>query len=285
MINAYYNGEFFNKKDVRIPLSDRAVFFGDAVYDAAIGRNGGVFMLDEHLRRFYDNCDSMDIKPYVTFVDLKSLILSIIKKTDYEENDYFVYFQASRNSVQRTHSYSDEAGSNLLITVTPISIPPAKKRLKLISYPDIRYELCDIKTVNLIPAVLASKYADCKGADEAVFIKDGNVTECAHSNIHILKDGILYTHPENGAILPGISKKHLLCVCNRLKITYVEKAFTAIEMQSAEQVLVTSSSKLCLLAESFDGTYYDNANNSLGDTLASTMREDYFKAMRKQSLN
>ena len=276
MINAYYNGEFSNRTDVRIPLSDRAIFFGDAVYDAAIGRNGGVFMLDEHLHRFYDNCDSMDIKPYVSSPDLKSLILSIVEQTDYAENDYFVYFQASRNSAQRTHSYSDDASSNLLITVTPISILPARKRLKLISYPDIRYELCDIKTVNLIPAVLASKYAECRGADEAVFVKNSNVTECAHSNIQILKGGILYTHPEDGAILPGIAKKHLLSVCDKLKVPYFEKAFTVTEMQSADQVLVTSSSKLCLLAESFDGTYYDNAKNTLGDTLASAMREDYF---------
>ena len=279
MFDAYYNGFFAKRDDIRIPLTDRSIFFGDAVYDAAIGRNGKIFMINEHLARLFRNAESLNIPIGMSIDELKDLLFKLVKLSDPCDSDYFLYIQLSRHSETRTHSYKDTNKSNLLITVNPITLFPSDKRLKLVSYPDIRYELCDIKTVNLIPTVIASKYADKKGADEAVFVRGGVVTECAHSNIHIIKDEILYTHPKNSFILPGIAREHLLSVCEKEGVKYREIAFTPEEMMNADQVLVTSSSKICLVAESFDGAYYGEKSKDLTLRILSRMRNDYYCEM------
>ena len=275
MVDAYYNGEFLKRENISIPLTDRAVFFGDGVYDAAIGRNGKIFMLDEHVERIYRSAATLDIPTSISKDELKALLLRIVDLSEIHDSDFFIYFQFSRYSESRIHAYPGVNNSNLLITVNPISIPPQDKRLRLISYPDIRYELCNVKTINLIPAVIASKYAEQRGADEAVFVRNGIVTECAHSNIHMIKNGILYTHPQSCRILSGISRMHLLSVCERERIEYKEIAFTPDDLKEADSVLVTSSSKIVLTAESFDENYYKDDKNSISRHILNCMRADY----------
>lgn len=273
MLDAYYNGSFMKREEVRIPLTNRSVFFGDAVYDAAIGRNGNIFMLYEHIDRLLLGAQALSISVGYTREELRELLLKLVALSEIRDSDYFVYFQLSRSLSERRHSYPDGCGSSLLITVTPITLLPEKRRLELVSYPDVRYGLCNVKTVNLLPAVLASKYAEDMGADEAVFIREGTVTECAHSNAHIIRGGILYTHPESCRILSGISRRHLLDVCRRSGIEYREQPFSPDEMKQAEAVLVTSASKLCLKAARVDDAEYGEC--LLADYLLEKMRRDY----------
>ena len=135
--------------------------------------------------------------------------------------------------------------------------------------------MCDVKTVNLLPAVLASKKAADNGCDEAVFVRDGIVTECAHSNIAIVKDGILYTHPLSPFILPGVTRKRLLYFCDKLKINYVEKGFSYGDMSDADEILVTSTTKLCLAAKKIDGIEIKNFKSEVGARLICALREDF----------
>ncbi len=272
-VNSYYNGEFKNKDDVKIPLSDRAIFFGDGIYDAAIGRNGKVFMLDEHIERFFKNLVFLEIPFFHSPAELKELILKTVALSG--EISYFVYFQATRFSEERLHAYPDTNKSNLLITVTPFKLSDSNRRLKLVTFEDKRHALCNIKTVNLLPAVLASHYAEKQGADEAVFYKGNTVTECSHSNIHIVKNSILFTHPLDNSILPGISRFHLLNVCKRLGIRYEEEKFTVDDMLSADEVIVTSSSKLAIPVCKIDETKFPDKCNSYGKLIAQAMRDDY----------
>lgn len=272
--NAYYNGIFTNIDEISIPLSDRSVFFGDGIYDAAIGRNGKIFMCSEHIRRFMGNAQRLSI-PISFSPEALGELLHRIVCLSHISSDYFVYFQLSRYSDKRIHSYPDVKKSNFLVTVSPITLPSPKTKLRLITYPDIRYELCDIKTINLLPAVLASKAAERQGANEAVLIKDGIVTECAHSNVHIVKRGKVYTHPVTNRILPGISRAHLLEICKRLRIPAEERAFTEEELKDADEILVTSTSKLCQCAVELNGTSLPLQNHSIGLDIAEQMLSDY----------
>ena len=209
----YYNGKFYKKNRAVLPISDRSIFFGDAVYDAMIGHSEKVFLIEEHLERLLTNARRIGlILPY-TFEQLQCILLKVVKKSKLEE--YFVYIQLSRCSAERAHAYPKEQKTALLITVSPFSPAPPEKRLKLIALEDKRHGFCDVKTVNLLPAVLASHTAASVGCDEAIFVRDGIVTECAHSNIAILKDGVIITHPDSPKILPGIAKKRLLAVATR----------------------------------------------------------------------
>ena len=274
---AYYNGDFCDFSQVRIPLSDRCVFFGDGVYDAAIGKNGRIYLEKEHLDRFFTNARKMGIPIKMSREELSSLMAELIAKNGFRE--YFIYLQLTRFSEERTHSYPDTEKSNLLITVKEHTLPNPDKELSLITVPDVRYSMCDVKTLNLLPAVLASRRACESGCDEAVFVRDGYVTECAHSNIHVIKDKILYTHPNGKFILPGITRARLLYFCEKLGIVSREVPFTPYELKEADEVLVTSTTKLCLKAGKIDEKNVGKYSSEVGKKLIFALREDFFKKL------
>ncbi len=248
---AYYNGKISPICEVSVPLSDRSIFFGDGIYDAAMGRHGKIYLEDEHLERFITNAKRLDIPLQLEKCELRELLYELIRQAG--EDCFFLYFQLTRYGEVRKHAYPESSRSNLLVTVTPLTLPDPSRRLSLVSYPDRRYSYCNIKTLNLLPAVLASSYAEGMGADEAVFHRGNEVTECAHSNISILKGGKLITHPTDMHILPGITRARLIRMCQDMGIAVEERVFTRGDLLRSDAALVTSSSKLCLIAESVDG--------------------------------
>ncbi|MBQ6894512.1 MAG: aminotransferase class IV, partial [Clostridia bacterium] len=118
---------------------------------------------------------------------------------------------------------------------------------------DTRFLHCNIKTLNLIPAVIASQRAKEKGCTETVFHRSGRVTECAHSNVHIIKDGVFITAPTDNLILPGIARKHIIDACHRLGIAVSETPYTINDLMSADEVMISSAGSLCIAAEEIDG--------------------------------
>ena len=248
---AYYNGRICDVSEVAIPLTDRAVFFGDGIYDAAIGRNRVIYLEDEHIDRFIRNARTMGIPLSLGREELRALLGELVEGSG--EECFFLYFQLTRYGEERRHACREREKSNLLVTVTASALPDPKRRLSLVSYPDKRYEYCHIKTLNLLPAVLASSYAEGMGADEAVFHRGDLVTECAHSNISIIKGDTLITHPTDTHILPGITRARMIEICKEMGVKVEERAFTRSELLRSDAALVTSSSKLCAVARSVDG--------------------------------
>ena len=271
MKKVYYNGQFYEPSEVKIPLTDRAIWFGDGVYDAAIGKRQKIYMIDEHLERLVGNARRMDIPLFCPLSELRKILIDMASTSE----DVFLYFQLTRYSEKRTHSYPDTDRSNLLITATEITLPATETTLRLISARDVRYELCDVKTLNLLPSVLASKNAARHGADETVFIRSGFVTECSHSNISIIKNGSLITHPADEHILPGTARASLLRLARTSGIPVRERAFDYGELIAADEVLITSTSKLCLRAESVDGNAFACNENGIGAFLCKAMRKEY----------
>ena len=119
--------------------------------------------------------------------------------------------------------------------------------------PDIRYGLCGIKTINLLPNVLAANAAAQTGADESVFVRGGFVTECAHSNVCMLKGGELIAPPARGQMLEGISLRHLMLACKESEIPVSRRNFTLEELKCADEAIVTSSGVPCTPCERLDG--------------------------------
>ena len=247
---AYYNGEFSSLSDIKIPLTDRALFFGDGIYEALIARNGRAHLLEKHLERFYRNAELLGIPCYMGREALTGLINEALFRSG--EETALIYFQMTRFSERRAHAVFSRERSNFLLTVTAQPMPDIERRIRLVTYPDLRYKYCNIKTLNLLPSVIAADYAERNQADEAVFLRDGIVTECSHSNISALINGVLYTHPKNELILPGIAREELLSECKRLGIPHREEAFSAELLYSADALIVTSSTRLASLAESID---------------------------------
>lgn len=269
---AYYNGVFGRKKDISIPLYDRSIFFGDAIYDAAIGSYDRILWEKEHIDRFLLNAKRIGIEHNYTVDFLSSLLREIAVKSMLDS--YFLYFQMSRTLPNRIHS-AKGAEASLLITVDPITIDPDPAPLNLIAESDKRFGYCHIKTTNLLPSVIASTKAEIDGCDEAVFVRGKYVTECTKSNISIIKQGRVITHPKNNRILPGITREHLLHICNELNISYSERPFSVNEMMNAEEVIVTSTTKLCRRVGKISGRIVGGKNEALATSIAKRMYSEY----------
>lgn len=248
----YYNGEIAPVEELKIPVLDRAYYFGDGVYDATSVANGQAFALEEHIDRFYNSCRLLEIDFPMTKAELAEELMKVVKEFDGENG--LLYWQASRGTAYRGHKYPDaEVKPNLMIMLNPINPAPMEKKVNLITMEDTRYFHCNIKTLNLIPNVMAAQKAESMGCDETIFHRGERVTECAHSNVSIIKDGVLRTAPCDNLILPGITRKHMIELAHELDIPVVEEAFTVSDLFEADEVIVSRSGALCHAAETIDG--------------------------------
>ena len=249
----YYNGVMGPLEEMTVPMGDRALYFGDGIYEAALVANGVVFGLEDHLDRMYNSLRLLEIPFTMEREQVRQELYKVVRAAE-EAPVQFLYWQISRGVCPRNHPFpSKEVTPSLLIYVKPHAMKPLDKPYKLISMEDIRFKLCNIKTLNLIPSVLANQRAVEHGCDEAVLHRGSRVTECAHSNISILKDGVLRTAPTDELILPGVTRKHLLALAREHGIPVEEKPFSMVELMNADELLVTSSSALCIPVESVDG--------------------------------
>lgn len=248
---AYYNGVWDEMEKMSIPMSDRVCFFGDGIYDATYSRNYKIFSLEEHVDRFYNSAALLEIALPYEKEEMKALLQEMVEKMDTGEN--FVYFQATRGSnAIRNHVFPQDAKANIWINIYHKEILDLSKPVQLITMEDTRFFHCNIKTLNLIPAVMASQRAKEAGCFEAVFHRNGRVTECAHSNVHIIKNGTLITAPTDNLILPGIARKHIIEACHRLGIPVREEPYHLEQLFDADEILVSSAGALCMRADRLD---------------------------------
>ena len=246
----YYNGVYGEIEMMTVPMGDRGGYFGDGVYDATYSRNYKIFALDEHIDRFFNSAALLKINVCHSKQEISDILYEMVKKMDTGNN--LLYWQVTRGTAVRNHVFP-EGKSNLWVMITPKEIEPVYKKVALTTMEDTRFLHCNIKTLNLIPNVIASERAKQLGCSETVFHRGERVTECAHSNIHIIKDGIFHTAPTDHYILPGIARAHLIHACKALGYGVDEHPFTVDEMMNADEVIVTASGSLCLAAEKIDG--------------------------------
>jgi len=273
---AYYNGKITRLSEMMVPFNDRSHFFGDGVYDASVARNGIIFKLEDHLDRFFNSMALIDIQPDFTKDELRELLQALCQKLD--TGDLFVYFQVSRGTAIRNHSYAQTLKPNLSVYMLPWTGDfSSQKRLKLMTTPDHRFEFCHIKTLNLLPNVLASQAATSQGLDEVVYHRDQRVTECAHSNISILINGVFQTAPLDHWILPGIARKYLLLMSQALGFDVLEHPFTVEEMLAADEVIVSSSGSRCAPVSEIDGRAVGGRDPERLQQLQDKIYQDFFK--------
>jgi D-alanine transaminase len=248
---AYYNGEIGDPDEIKIPFNDRSHWFGDGAYDATCAASHVVYALDEHIDRFFESAGLIDIKLRTTKQELASLIIALSGMVD--SPDQFVYWQATRGTALRAHDFPDSAEPNMWVMIKPHKYVDVYAKVALLTLPDTRYMHCNIKTLNLLPNVLAAEKAKRAGCAEAVLHRDGLVTECSHSNALILKGGALRTAPLDNLILPGVARAHLIAQCKGLGVPVDETPFTVAEMMGADEIITTSASSFCLSASQIDG--------------------------------
>ena len=245
----YYNGTWGPLDEITVPMNDRGCYFGDGVYDAAFSANGVIFTLDEHVDRFFESASLMRIELTFSKEELKNTLNEMLSKVG--KGEYIVYWQATRGTGRRSHEFPT-GPSNLWIMIKPMAISDLSEKVKLITAEDTRYLHCNIKTLNLIPNIIALQRALEAGCYEAVFHRGETVTECTRSNVHIIKNGTLITHPANNMILNGIARIHILHACDRLGIPTEERPFTLSELFDADEVIISSTASFACSADIID---------------------------------
>ncbi len=249
---AYYNGTIGAPEELTIPFLDRVCFFGDGVYEATAYANGHIFLLEEHLDRFYRSAAAIGIEIPHTRQELTEILYDVATRVTGRHN--VLYFQVTRGTAPRNHAFpKGDVKANLWIMVTPKVFRDYTTPIALTEMEDKRFLYCNVKTLNLLPSVLAAQKAEENGCYECVLHRGDIVTEGSHSNISILKDGVLYTHPNDEYILPGIAKNHLFLACRAMGIPVVQEAFTLDDLRAADEVLVTSSTNHISYANLFCG--------------------------------
>lgn len=247
----YYNGCYGELESMYVPMLDRASYFGDGVYDVAYGYAHTVFALSEHVDRFFQSARALDIKIEGSEQDLIALIERMIKKVD--AKSVSVYFQASRGTYFREHAYDEMLKGNFSLMIRPAEMRDMTKPKKVMLYPDKRHGFSGLKTLNLLPNVLSAQAAKKNGCDEVILYRGDRITECAHSNVSILRKGVIITPPSDGTIVPGIAREHLKKQCETLGVQWEYAYISKEDLLNADEIILTSSGALCQDVGEIDG--------------------------------
>ena len=248
----YYNGKYDRIENMYVPMNDRACFFGDGIFEVAYARNHKIYALSEHLDRMYDSAAMLGYNMPITKDEFASLLYELSSKVD--SPDQLIYWQVSRGTEMRSHAPQSELTANIWVTIREKVMMPPYESAKLITFPDTRFFHCNMKTLNLLPTVMASIAAKDAGADEAIFHRNGMVTECAHSNLCIIrKDGAVQTAPADKLILPGVTRAHMIRACKELGVRCIEENFTLEEMMNAAEVVIVTSGAQFRPVKEIDG--------------------------------
>ncbi|WP_298703026.1 D-amino-acid transaminase [uncultured Veillonella sp.] len=240
----YFNGRFVEPGEACVSLDDRGYVFGDGVYEVTRVYNGQLFGFSYHQDRLYRSLRAMDIPVTMMPEELQELHEVMIERSDITNG--YIYLQITRGVAPRHHGYDRNTLEPTLMmyirSVDQQAIDGLQKGVKAIAVPDERWLRADIKTLNLIPNILAQTKAEKAGAYTAVLYRDGICTEGAHSNVFAVKGGILYTHEANNLILKGITRQ---LVINKLApatgITVFEKDFDENFVKDADELIFTDT--------------------------------------------
>lgn len=239
----YFNGEFVEPGAKCVSLDDRGYCFGDGVYEVTRVFNGRCFAFSYHQDRLYRSMRAMDIPVKMRPDDLQELHEIMVEQSDIK--DGYIYLQITRGVAPRHHAYDrSKLEPTMYMYIRPIEedLDELAKGVKAISAPDERWLHVDIKTLNLIPNILAQTKAEKKFAYSAILFRDGICTEGATSNVFAVKDGIVYTHPADNLILKGITRQlGVGKVAPSLGVTIIEKEFDKQFVEEADELFFTDT--------------------------------------------
>jgi D-alanine transaminase len=240
---AYFNGQFLPKEEVKISPDDRGFVFADGVYEVIRAYQGRLFKADLHMQRLARSLRELHM-PGPDLDELQDAATRLIRDNHFENGDAMVYIQITRGAVPRRHPFPPgDTPPTVYAAVLPVSLDPdkAKRGVKIILTPDNRWARCDIKSVALLPNVLATQQAVENGAVEAVFVRDGVITEGASSNFGAVFNGQLVTPPRSNTILAGITREVVLTLCHQLHIPVNEFPIFEHDLPQAEEMMILST--------------------------------------------
>jgi D-alanine transaminase len=275
----YVNGRYLPHAQAKVSVEDRAYQFADGVYEVCEVREGRLVDERRHMARLDRSLTELRIPRPMSPVALSVVLRETVRRN--RVRDGIVYVQISRGVARRDFAFP-AAGTRASLVVSARSNDLARLAqlaadgIAVVTVPDIRWSRVDIKSVALLPNVLAKQTARENGAREAWLVDaQGRVTEGASSNAWIVsRDGRLITHPLGRDILPGITRSVVVDVLKAQGIAFEERPFTVEEAYAAREAFITSASQIVLPVVSIDGRPVGNGAPGL---IATGLRRDYHR--------
>tara|TARA_Y100000992_G_C21245563_1_gene483106 strand:- start:259 stop:1110 length:852 start_codon:yes stop_codon:yes gene_type:complete len=258
---SYVNGAYFNHKDASVNIEDRGYQFADGVYEVFAVLNKRIVDFDAHLNRLYRSLNEISLKSPIVKEAYLFHIKNLIRKNNVK--DGLIYLQISRGVAQRDFKFPKNTKPSLVITAKSISIENYHTNfdtgIKIKTTEDLRWKRVDIKTLNLLPPVLAKQKAIENDCEEAWMIDaEGYVTEGSSSNAWILIKDELITTPATTSILNGITRTSLIKALKKKNIKLKERRFNKKDIQNADEAFITSATQFVMPVVKVDKTKIGN---------------------------
>lgn len=283
---AYVNGRYVRHADAAVHIDDRGLVFADAVYEVCQVQQGLIIDMTRHLDRLDRSLCEIRIREPMPRAALAGIMREVLRRNRVVNG--MVYLQVTRGRAKRDHVFpSPEVRATLIVTAKSLNpiVNAAKYAagIKAVTVADNRWGRVDIKTVGLLPNVLARQQAKEAGAQEAIFVDaDGNVTEGGATNLWIVdRDGKLVTRPADHAILRGVTRMTLLNVAEKLGLDVEERRFSVADMLEAREVFITGATTICLPVVSIDGQTIANGHPGM---TAQKIRDAFFAVAEKTAI-
>ncbi|RUL56527.1 MULTISPECIES: D-amino-acid transaminase [Lysinibacillus] len=249
-----WNDKIVKDHEVVIDKEDRGYQFGDGVYEVIKVYDGEMFTAKEHIDRFYVSAEKIRLTIPYTKDKLHKLLHDLIEAN--ELNTGNLYFQITRGTAPRLHQFPGDTILPVLtanVKESPRPFENKEKGVKATFVEDVRWLRCDIKSLNLLGAVLAKQEAHEKGCYEAILHRGDIITEGSSTNVFGVKDGILYTHPIDNLILNGITRGVILACAKEIGLPVKEEAFTKAQVLKMDEVFVSSTTSEITPVTEIDG--------------------------------
>ena len=240
----FLNGKYLSKDDAKISVMDRGFLFGDGVYEVIPVYQKQIFSLEEHLQRLHANLEELDITNPYDNSEWENIFTEIIKHSSFEQEA--IYLQVTRGVMNTRAHYQENLNPTVFVESNKVANRNNYEMFvgySAITEKDERWSKCHIKSISLLANVLSIKNAKKNNVEEVIFIRDGVITEGASSNVFIVKNNQVFTHPKNNLILPGITREISIKILQDLNIEVFENSFTEEEMMSADEIWITSSTR------------------------------------------
>lgn len=280
---AYVNGRYVPHADACVHIEDRGYQFADGVYEVCEVARGYIMDMRRHLDRLDRSLNELRMARPMTRTALEIVVTEVVGRNRVRNG--LVYVQVTRGVAGRDFLFPADTRPSLVVTakkVDPaIAARKAENGIRIVTVPENRWDRVDIKTVGLLPNVLAKETARAAGAQEAWFVdRDGNVTEGGSSNAWIVtKDGVLVTRPAEHGILRGITRTTLFDVVARLGLRIEERAFSVAEAKAAREAFISSATTIAMPVVAIDG---DPVANGHPGSVVLSLREAFFDVAEKR---
>ena len=250
----YLNGEFIPEQDAKISIFDRAVNFGDAIYDVAGVLDGRLIDFEHHMQRYFNSLAKLGIESPLEQDEILAAFRRLVELNAVDEG--LVYLQVTRGVAERDFVWPEGITPTVFMFTqqkTDAERRAADEGVRLASAADIRWARRDIKSVNLLGQVLAKKAAYDAGADEALMIDaEGYVTECGSTSFFMVRGRQILTRPLSNDILPGVTRRALIALCASSDLDLCETRFTLDEALHADEALISGASSYVLPVSQID---------------------------------